>query len=70
MKCPECGSEDVSKIINIMVMCPASHRNFSKSGIRSSDVTILAAGLEGATLLMCHDCSWVVEKEANDGGTN
>ena len=58
MTCPECGSENVNQLVNVMIECPVGYRKLDKSGIRSKLVTVWAADWAGA-ILACRDCGWM-----------
>ena len=60
MKCPKCGGE-VMQQARVVVECPVSCRNLSKTGMRSRDVRILYA--EWFNRIYCAGCAWIFASE-------
>lgn len=60
MKCPQCGSPELRKQLNIIVDVPVEWRAYHKSALQSAGIDIM--GVDRNYLMMyCTSCGWSKE---------
>jgi len=58
MKCPKCGSEDISLSVNVSMVMPAKYAHkLSKTALRSKDIELWSASWDTA-FCICGNCGY------------